>query len=301
MKNVSLLLAFLVCSLSLASTAFGETFVKNFGFVNPTLDDSSPTGYYSPKNFKEAIAELNKMLPDSLKDSIKSENYRYVARRFSPLAQWLFQNWGFADSSAIFRYFDSIGAWRPSELPYGILQAYWKYLNGKKIKIEIKPKVYSIGKNLFLIPVDSLDFPAKPPTLKGTIRPVDSTPQFIFMGKKFSLIDSLYDPIIALLDSFKLKPSDSLWYAWWTKIAKFEKGDDSLPSFVSDNADIFVPQEGYSYNADFVLAVEEAYTPKIRWVVKNNKFREFKNYVLSKRHLGFYLIRARKVAFLDPD
>ncbi len=295
MKKTGLYLALLFLAFNLSRSATDS--IPGIGKVTPNFDSTFQRGVYVPEDMFDCFVEIDKLLPRDVRDSVYNLDYGKIYGKYGRLTQWIYINWGLADSSRIYNFFEKYGFTNPSTIAHGIFESYWKYKHSEPIRIEIKPDAYVIDKNLHLKEAEEFVFPEKRPNPKGTIVPTDSTPQFIFMGRHFTLIDSLYDPIINMIKENGLQPSDSLWYIWWPRIAKFGEGIDSLPSFINKEEfdEKFSPED--SYNADFILILQDSKKYKIKGVIRENKFNEeFKNYVKNKKHLGIYLIRKREVA-----
>ncbi|MFC2131586.1 DUF6794 domain-containing protein, partial [Bacteroidota bacterium] len=192
--------------------------IPGIGIISPTPDDTSKSGYFIPSDMEECLDELDNIFPDDIKDTLQILDYRHSYNKYGMIIQWLTDKWSMWDTSRIVKYFNQYGFIEPTEIANGIFRSYWNYLNENPIRIEMKPKHYIINKNLFLKIANEIVFPEKRPNPKGTIIDSNSTTQFIFMGRKFTLIDSLFDPIINLIKENGFHPSDSLWYVWWTRI-----------------------------------------------------------------------------------
>jgi hypothetical protein len=281
--------------------AFQDT-IPGIGIITPTEDDTSKSGVYIPKNMEECIEELEELIPEEIQDSMKILNYNESLRNFGNVTKWMLEEWCMWDTSVIVKYFSDYGFTDPVEISLGIFKSFWNYLNALPIKIELRPKCYVLNKNLFIKIADTIKFPEKRPNPKGIIRKDSSSgdAEFIFMGRKFTLIDSLYDPIIKLILDNGFKPSDSLWYIWWTKIAKFGYGEEELPDFITEDEYKSNYNSEDSYNVDFILIVENESIGIMKRVIRNNHFDDsFLGYIKTKKHFGFYLIRKREVIIFD--
>jgi hypothetical protein len=270
--------------------------LTNIGVITPTLDTTSKTGYYIPVDMMDCMKEMDKLFPNNVKDSIKLIPYIQCYNKYGYILQWMIDKWDMWDTSRIVRYFKEFGFDDPSVIANGLLKSYWNFLNNKPLRIEMIPKVYIINNNLFLKKSDSLSIPNYQPNPKGTITYSDGKPEFIFMGRPFHLIDSLYDPVLKLIGDNKFTPSDSLRYVWWTLVGKFGESVDTLPHFISKEEMETKFNKEDSYNADYIVILEDGNSNTLNNFIDDGKFDdEFKKYVESKRHISFYLIRKRKV------
>ncbi|MFH1050371.1 MAG: DUF6794 domain-containing protein [bacterium] len=279
--------------------------LMDIGVITPTIDNTNKTGYYIPKDIKDCFAEIDKMLPSDIKDYMSKMEINESLRTYPALFHWIYQNWGMEDTTRIVDYFMNYGFDDGGEITRVILESYLTYKKGEKIiRIEIKPKVYLINKNLFLIKADTIVVPPKIPNPKGVIN-FDSTemkPQFYFMGGKFTLIDSLYDPIIKMIYDNGFVASQNLWYVWWTQIARFGEDNDTVPYFLTEDELNSQFDKKYSYNADFILIFEDADTPIPKSILRDNKFDfGFPEYLSTRKHFGFYFIRKREVVYFDLE
>ena len=149
---------------------------------------------------------------------------------------------------------------------------------------------------------DTIIVPPKIPNPKGVVF-FDSTemkPQFNFMGGVFNLIDSIYDPIVKMIYDNGFQASQNLWYVWWTKVAKFGDGFDTVPYFMTEDYMNENFRKDMSYNADFILIFEDSDTPIPKSILRDNKFQfGFQEYLSTHRHFGFYLIRQKEVVYFE--
>lgn len=274
--------------------------IKGIGEIHPNFDNDFKYGIYIPKDMSDCLDELDDLLPDYVKDSMKTLDLRASTLKYGRLMQWISKKWALWDTSRIVKYFSQYGFKKAPTIARGIFESFWNYSNDKEITIEAKPKAYVINKNLFLVKTDTIiSFPKKRPNPKGTLMKTTSLPQFIFMGRKFTLIDSLYMPIVDLILNSGFQASDSLWYIWWTKISKFGYGFGEPPEWVDEDF-LRKYSKVNSYNADLILILEDKNKEKIKQIIRNNKFDdEFINYIRTKHHLAFHLIRMRKVIHFD--
>ncbi|ROL61178.1 hypothetical protein D9V86_07110 [Bacteroidetes/Chlorobi group bacterium ChocPot_Mid] len=275
--------------------------IPGVGFINPTHDKSSKSGYYIPKNVKDCINELDKMLPDKVKEDIEISSLNDNMIKYNTVMPWLYLNWDMADTSRIVKYLLDYGFSPETDFSKIIFESYLKYKKGFPLRFEVTPKVYSIGKNLTILRADSIAIPTQNPVPYGSILidSLDNQPHFIYMGSKFTLIDSLYEPIMNFLKLYGFDPTKNLWYLWWTQIFKFGEGIDSLPYFLTREKFEKYFDTKHAYNADFILVFqdEDSFGPKT--IMKDNLYNTSLNeYLKSKNYIGLYLVRHRNVVYL---
>ncbi|NUY82685.1 hypothetical protein HUK80_17415 [Flavobacterium sp. MAH-1] len=111
---------------------------------------------YIPKNLEDSFRELDKMLPQSYKDSIKllSEDDFSGGAHFG-LGIWMRNNWEFWKGSRLSRYFNNKGIKHPDDMSGIILDSYHRYLNNQDIKLDeqiLSHKEYWKGAELTQLP-----------------------------------------------------------------------------------------------------------------------------------------------------
>jgi len=300
---------FIICFVAVLSfyfftnVSFAQTdSIPGIGLITPTVDKATKFGYYIPIDMKECLSEIDKFLPDAIKEDIEERDIIESAVKYKGLAQWIYQKWDLENIPVIVNYFMQYGFKDGADIAQLIYESYLKYKKDLPLRLEVIPKVYSINKNLFLIKADSIIVPKSIPNPKGVLN-FDSTamqPQFNFMGGKFTLIDSIYDPILKIISENGFIPSQNLWYVWWTPIAKFGEGNDTVPYFLTEEELNTNFDKKYAYNADFILIFEDADTPIPVSILRDNKFDfGFYEYLSTRRHFGFYLIRQRDVVYFE--
>jgi len=95
--------------------------------ITPTPDLDSPTGVYIPIDVVKAIAELDRMLPVTLKlkiDENSIDDYNFT------LGLWLRNNWGLATQNHLVQYLTESGCnSHPDDLSRSVLDLYALYLH----------------------------------------------------------------------------------------------------------------------------------------------------------------------------
>jgi|GEM_PF-5140252 len=279
-----------------------EEAIPGIGFITPTYDKSTKHGYYIPKDMKDSFKEIDKLLPESTKEDIINSDINDNLIKYQTFMPWIYVNWSMADTSEIVKYLLGKGFDYETDFSKIIFEAYINYKKGLKIRFELKPKVYSFNRNLFLLKADTIIIPNNFPNPKGAIL-LDSTemkPHFNYMGGKFTLIDSLYDPIMMLITENGFNPAQNMWYVWWTQIFKFGENIDTLPYFLKQELFDEKFNKKYAYNADFILVFEDIEAPVPKSIMRDNLFDiGFYEYLSTRKHFGFYLIRQRDVVYFE--
>jgi len=276
--------------------------IPGIGIITPTYDNQSKSGYYIPTDLKDCFSEIDKLLPEEVVENINENDIFDGRKQYQPLVQWIYVNWGMEDTTRIVEYFNQFGFDDAANIAQAIYDSYLKHKKGEKIRLEIKPKVYIHNQNMFLIKADTIIVPPAIPNPKGVVN-FDSTemkPQFNFMGGTFRLIDSIYAPIVQMLYDNGFQPSPNLWYVWWTQVAKFGEGVDTIPYFLTEDDMNAKFKKDLCYNADFILIFEDRETPIPKSILRDNKFQfGFQEYLNTHRHFGFYLIRQKEVVYFE--
>ena len=94
-------------------------------------------GTYIPKNLDDALNQLDKLISENGRETIKAfpedSVYLYLHGR---LGQWIIMNWGFYGGSRMSHYLRSAGVTYPDDMADLIILAYHKRLHGKPIVIK---------------------------------------------------------------------------------------------------------------------------------------------------------------------
>jgi hypothetical protein len=98
----------------------------------PTLDPTSPTGYYIPTDIDDCIRELNSILSACMAAKIRDCEEIYLPINHFGIELWMRNNWGlWLTNSRLKRYFDRLGVYQADIASSVILTTYWHHLNGK--------------------------------------------------------------------------------------------------------------------------------------------------------------------------
>ena len=117
-------------------------------------------GVYIPKNLKDSFAQLDRLLPDTLKQKLKHPDPEYGLSMYHfSLGLWMRNNWQLWGGSRLQKYFEGLGVHHPDDMSGIILRSYSDYLNGKSIdERAIKPLTVAEP-----TPIAALPSPPPPP------------------------------------------------------------------------------------------------------------------------------------------
>jgi hypothetical protein len=116
--------------------------------LKPTLDPKSKSGYYIPKDLKGAVRELDRMLPQNMKDKLKLSSERGLLEYHFGLGMWLRNNWGLWHESSLAKYFSKAGVKQPDDMSGMIIDCYWRHLNGNEAYDEVIAKYREAEKEI---------------------------------------------------------------------------------------------------------------------------------------------------------
>lgn len=130
----AIFLFFLISGITAAQTDKAKYQIK------PTLDPHSQTKVYIPKNLDECFLELKKMLAPEIVAEMKTGSEKDMILYHFSLGRWMRNNWGLWGVSALSKYFHTLGIYHPDTISNIILDSFWRYLNGKPIRLEKQVK-----------------------------------------------------------------------------------------------------------------------------------------------------------------
>jgi hypothetical protein len=91
-------------------------------------------GLYIPRNLGESFTQLDRLLPDTIKQRLRQPDPRYGLAAFHMgLGRWMRNNWQLWGGSRFQQYFNALGVTHPDEMSGVILTTYRDYLNGKPV------------------------------------------------------------------------------------------------------------------------------------------------------------------------
>lgn len=125
--------------------------------VNLVAD--SIQGVYIPRNLRESFTQLDRLLPDILKQRLRHPDPSYGLGAFHMgLGLWMRNNWGLWGGSRLQQYLTSLGVEHPDNMSGVILTTYSGYLNGKPLDEQALRAAYAprVGSNQEATRVDSL-------------------------------------------------------------------------------------------------------------------------------------------------
>ncbi|EAS19580.1 hypothetical protein BBFL7_00126 [Flavobacteria bacterium BBFL7] len=128
----------LLTILIIASTLIG------CGIFNKSYK-SEIDGVYIPKNLDDAIAELDKDFPDSLKTAIrKMTEDDFSARYHMGTGIWMRNNWNLWAGSRLSRYFNKMEIYHPDDMSGIILDSFHRTLMDQPIELEEQVAYYKL-------------------------------------------------------------------------------------------------------------------------------------------------------------
>lgn len=102
-------------------------------------------GVYIPKNLDEAVAELDKDFPDSLKTEIrKMTEDEFSARYHMGTGMWMRNNWSLWGGSRLSRYFNKLEIYHPDDMSGIILDSFHRSLTNQPIELEKQVEYYKL-------------------------------------------------------------------------------------------------------------------------------------------------------------
>jgi hypothetical protein len=151
-RNWSFILCFLLLIVGFSSTGLGLHTDKKNDYEKITArigalpkDESSPTGYYIPKDLEDAFLILDKVLSPELIKEIKNKRERELITYVPSLAEWIRRIWinpyyrKDSPSSPLTEYFLSFGKELDADdISMIIISTYWCRLNGKPLRLNDK-------------------------------------------------------------------------------------------------------------------------------------------------------------------
>ncbi len=105
--------------------------------ISPTLDASSESGIYIPKNLDECMVELSRALHPDFLEEIKSGSEADMILHHFGLGLWIRNNWVFCSESRLYKYyFVELGVTDPDSVSGIILDSFWRHLNNRPVKLD---------------------------------------------------------------------------------------------------------------------------------------------------------------------
>lgn len=137
-KIIFIALCLLVSLTTLSAQTVEDTKYK----INPTKDETSPSGIYIPKNLNDCFKELEKMLSPELVKEMQTGTEADMVKYHHSLGMWIRNNWGLWGNSRLKKYFNDLGLRHPDDMSGTILISFWRNFNNKPIKLKEQIKYY---------------------------------------------------------------------------------------------------------------------------------------------------------------
>jgi hypothetical protein len=91
-------------------------------------------GIYIPRNLRESFTQLDRLLPDTVKQRLRHPDPRYGLGDFHMgLGLWMRNNWQLWGGSRLQQYLQALGVKHPDNMSGVILTTYSEYLNGNPL------------------------------------------------------------------------------------------------------------------------------------------------------------------------
>ncbi|MGO8835791.1 MAG: DUF6794 domain-containing protein [Limisphaerales bacterium] len=117
-------------------TACGSKQEEGF-HVTPTIDTTSPTGVYIPKDIRDAHQELLKMLPKEVVEKLKNGTPQEISLYEHALGQWIRNKWGlWGTGSRLKENLVAQGFLHPDDMSGVIVGSFIHYLRGEPLGVE---------------------------------------------------------------------------------------------------------------------------------------------------------------------
>ncbi len=98
---------------------------------------------YKPTTLNEAVVQLNKIHPDSLKQTILAMTEQVFLRgSHFGLGMWIRNKWGLWKGKELAKYFNSIDIYHPDDMSAIILTSYYRELKGQNWEVDQQVKYY---------------------------------------------------------------------------------------------------------------------------------------------------------------
>lgn len=130
--------------------------------VNLVAD--SIQGVYIPRNLRESFTQLDRLLPDTIKQRLRHPDPSYGLGDFHMgLGRWMRNNWQLWGGSRLQQYLESLGVEHPDNMSGVILATYSDYLNGKPLDEQALRAAYAprVRSTQTATPVDSQELVVK--------------------------------------------------------------------------------------------------------------------------------------------
>jgi hypothetical protein len=130
-------------------------------------------GIYIPRNLRESFTQLDRLLPDTIKQRLRHPDSRYGLADFHMgLGLWMRNNWQLWGGSRLQQYLQALGVEHPDNMSGVILTTYSDYLNGQPLDEQALRAAYApaVATSQPVARVDSL-------AVVATQRPATSRPR----------------------------------------------------------------------------------------------------------------------------
>jgi len=104
--------------------------------------EQPPKEIYIPKDLDDCFAQLKKLLKPEDIEKMRVGTEDDMTQYHMGLGMWMRNNWGLWGGSRLAAWFNAQGINHPDDMSGIILDSFWRYLNGKPIKLDEQVKYY---------------------------------------------------------------------------------------------------------------------------------------------------------------
>ncbi len=122
----------------------GAFFVYLGSYGEPTIDSSSPSGFYVPKDLQDALVELDRIMGDrGRRETLEADSESKMSMHHLGVGMWMRNAWGlWGGESPLSAYFHSLGIFHPDDMSGIVLDSYWRTVHGKPVDLEGQVEYY---------------------------------------------------------------------------------------------------------------------------------------------------------------
>lgn len=144
MRKYSLLLLFLVISLSTHDSLYGQATPEEVvELYEYNIQQEYLNDIYIPIDVEDAMKQLDILSDDDGKDKLKSAPEEVVADKLiKGLGRWMMINWNFYEGSRLSHRIRDYGVTIPEDQAKFLITTYHRYLNNLPLNLEQRGKEY---------------------------------------------------------------------------------------------------------------------------------------------------------------
>jgi hypothetical protein len=124
-------------------------------------------GEYIPQDLQDCFKQIDRFWNDSIKNIVRNRTEeKFIASAHLGFGMWMRNNWQLWHGSRLTQYFNKIGIYHAENMSGMILSSYYRYLNGKALKLENQIRSYKYywqiskmpDKNTFPVAAENMEF-----------------------------------------------------------------------------------------------------------------------------------------------